>query len=164
MLFRAEGCGTPVDWLSLDPLAGTVLVGGNTDVSASFDSAGLAPGLYTTTICVDSDDPDEPQVIVDVTLNIADPPVIEVTPASLSAVLQPDQTDTQQITICNTGAEPLTWNIRETNPTSPGGKAAAKNPTDIGYAQDIGYISDNFVTFTLNNWPGQTVVGTSTNV
>jgi uncharacterized repeat protein (TIGR01451 family) len=37
-------------------------------------------------------------------------------------------------------------------------------PTDIGYAQDIGYISDNFVSFTLNNFTGQTVVGTSTNV
>lgn len=158
-----EGCGTPVNWLSLDPLAGTVLVGGNTDVTVSFDSTGLPSGTYTTTICVDSDDPDEPQVIVDVTLNIADPPLIEVSPASLSTVLQPDQTDTQQITICNTGAEPLTWNLREANPTSPGGKTAPKNPTDIGYAQDIGYVSDNFVTFTLNNWPGQTVVGTSTN-
>ncbi|CAG0936882.1 hypothetical protein TFLX_05778 [Thermoflexales bacterium] len=36
-------------------------------------------------------------------------------------------------------------------------------PTDIGYAQDIGYISDNFVQFTLNNFSGQTVMGTSTN-
>lgn len=37
-------------------------------------------------------------------------------------------------------------------------------PTDTGYAQDIGYISDNFVSFTLNNFTGQTVLGTSTNV
>ncbi len=34
-------------------------------------------------------------------------------------------------------------------------------PTDIGYAQDIGYISDNFVSFALNNFPGQTVIGTN---
>jgi len=34
--------------------------------------------------------------------------------------------------------------------------------TDPGYAQDIGYISDNFVTFPLNDFPGQTVVGTNT--
>ncbi len=33
-------------------------------------------------------------------------------------------------------------------------------PTDIGFAQDIGYISDNFVSFTLNDFPGQTVIGT----
>lgn len=36
-------------------------------------------------------------------------------------------------------------------------------PTDIGYAQDIGYVSDNFVSFTLNDFSGQAVVGTSTN-
>ena len=34
-------------------------------------------------------------------------------------------------------------------------------PTDLGYAQDIGYISDNFVSFNLNNFPGQTVIGTN---
>lgn len=32
-------------------------------------------------------------------------------------------------------------------------------PTDIAYAQDIGYISDNFVWHQLNDFPGQTVVG-----
>jgi len=36
-------------------------------------------------------------------------------------------------------------------------------PGDTGYAQDIGYVSDNFVTFTLDNFAGQTVVGTSSN-
>ncbi len=36
-------------------------------------------------------------------------------------------------------------------------------PTSTGFAQDIGYISDNFVSFALNNFTGQTVVGTSTN-
>jgi len=40
---------------------------------------------------------------------------------------------------------------------------AGRFPTDTGYAQDIGFISDNFVSFTLNDFPGQTVVGTSTN-
>jgi hypothetical protein len=40
---------------------------------------------------------------------------------------------------------------------------AAPLPSGIGYAQDIGYISDNFVSFPLNNFPGQTVIGTSTN-
>ncbi len=35
-------------------------------------------------------------------------------------------------------------------------------PTDTGFAQDIGFISDNFVSFTLNNFPGQTTLGTQT--
>ena len=36
-------------------------------------------------------------------------------------------------------------------------------PTDTGFAQDIGYVSDNFASFALNNFPGQTVIGTNTN-
>ena len=34
-------------------------------------------------------------------------------------------------------------------------------PDDIGYALDIGYVSDNFVSFALNNFPGQTIIGTN---
>lgn len=32
-------------------------------------------------------------------------------------------------------------------------------PADTAYALDIGYISDNFVRFTLNDFPGQTYIG-----
>jgi len=39
---------------------------------------------------------------------------------------------------------------------------STRSSTDLGYAQDIGFISDNFVSFTLNNFSGQTVVGTNT--
>lgn len=41
--------------------------------------------------------------------------------------------------------------------------AAADLPAGIGYAQDIGYISDNFVSFPLDNFTGQTVIGTIVN-
>lgn len=41
--------------------------------------------------------------------------------------------------------------------------AGIKAPTDTGYAQDIGFISDNFVSFALNNFTGQSILGTSTN-
>jgi uncharacterized repeat protein (TIGR01451 family) len=34
-------------------------------------------------------------------------------------------------------------------------------PTDLGFAHDIGYISDNVVEFVLNDFPGQTVLSTS---
>ena len=49
------------------------------------------------------------------------------------------------------------------SPAITGSGAGLLSPTDMGYAQDIGYISDNFVSFPLGNFTGQTVVGTSTN-
>ncbi len=48
-------------------------------------------------------------------------------------------------------------------PAAPAQTYGVLAPTDIGFAQDIGYVSDNFVSFTLNNFSGQTVLGTSTN-
>lgn len=45
------------------------------------------------------------------------------------------------------------------NPAVPAGPT---DSTDTGYALDIGSVSDNFVSFTLNDFPGQTVVATTT--
>ncbi len=203
-----EGCGTPVDWLALDPLGGTVPAQSDEDVTVSFDSAGLAVGTYTTTICVDSNDPLSPTVVVPVTLVVLETPEIAVDPDSLQATQCPDTVTMQELQICNVGEATLTWSLREmprtvlaaawpTIPapaverpviTSPDQCAAYENytgaepigaaafchpdivptpaggpspdaPTDIGYALDIGYISDNFVWFYLNDFPGQTVVG-----
>lgn len=42
--------------------------------------------------------------------------------------------------------------------------SASAPPASIGYAQDVGYISDNFVSFPLDDFPGQTVIGTNTSV
>ena len=41
----------------------------------------------------------------------------------------------------------------------PGAYDSPGSPDSTGYALDIGYISDNFVSFTLDNFPGQTVIG-----
>jgi PKD repeat protein len=64
------------------------------------------------------------------------------------------------------GAEPLGYAefCGGAVPSPAVGGPAPAAPTDTGYAQDIGYISDNFVTFVLNDFPGQTVLGTTTNV
>jgi PKD repeat protein len=59
-----------VDWLSVDPISGTVLPGGSKEVTATFDSAGMEMGIYTTTIEISSNDPDTPLVVVPTTLEV----------------------------------------------------------------------------------------------
>ena len=61
------------------------------------------------------------------------------------------------------GAEPVAAAEACSSSLAGGGPMASASaiPVDIGYAQDIGYISDNFVAFPLNDFPGQTVIGTS---
>jgi len=71
--FRLEGEVGPepgIPWLSEDLLTGVVPAGGFQDINVTFDSTGLAPGTYTGNLLVDSNDPDEPQVVVPVTLNV----------------------------------------------------------------------------------------------
>jgi|GEM_PF-1337545 len=108
-----EGCGAPVDWLALNPLGGAVPAQGDEDVTVSFDSTGMAVGTYNTSICVNSDDPDEPQVVVPVTLVVLETPEIAVNPEALAAEQCADTVTTQTLQICNVGEATLEWSLRE---------------------------------------------------
>ena len=68
-------CGNLADvpWLSASPVAGTITPAGSQPVNVSFDSTGLALGLYEATLCVFSNDPDEPVVPVPVTMEVVIP-------------------------------------------------------------------------------------------
>jgi hypothetical protein len=74
MPFIVEGAvagpGFDAPWLSEDPVSGTILPGECQDVTVTFDSTGLAAGDYFANLVIDSNDPDEPQVIVPVQLTV----------------------------------------------------------------------------------------------
>ena len=57
-------------WLVEIPTNGTIAPAGSTQVEVTIDSTGLAPGHYTATITISSDDPDEPTVMLDVSLTV----------------------------------------------------------------------------------------------
>ena len=63
---------TPINWLTVSPLAGTVPAGGSLDLAVDFNAAGLAVGLHDGQFLVLSDDPATPSVPVPVTLEISD--------------------------------------------------------------------------------------------
>lgn len=74
-----SSCGGPgeVPWLSASPLGGTTPPGESDTVDVGFDSTGLAPGLYTGSLCVESDDPVDPLVQVAVTLTVDSMPFLD---------------------------------------------------------------------------------------
>ena len=102
-------------WLSEDPISGTIPAEGMAEVEVTFASAGLTPGVYTTTINVNSDDPDEAVVMVDVVLTVipVPEPDIEVTAPALEMTLLPDETGTLTFTIGNVGTAALDWNLAD---------------------------------------------------
>jgi subtilisin family serine protease/subtilisin-like proprotein convertase family protein len=115
-------CDAPggVSWVDVDPLAGTVIPGGMQDVSVTFDSTGLAMGEYTANLCLGSNDPVTPLVVVPLTLEVLEIPVIQVDPASLAFTVPVDNQADEMLTIGNVGISDLVWDIFEDNsPAAP---------------------------------------------
>jgi len=79
--FRLEGEIVTVTypdypWLSESPITGTVPPGECAVVDVTFDSTGLAPGDYFADLLILSNDPDEPEVTVPVTMTVLEPAAI----------------------------------------------------------------------------------------
>jgi hypothetical protein len=74
-----------IPWLTVAPTNGSNAGGTNTPVTVTFDSTGLADGVYTGNLCVTSNDPDPGPgngtdlVVVPVTLTVQPPTAVALT-------------------------------------------------------------------------------------
>jgi uncharacterized repeat protein (TIGR01451 family) len=62
-----------VDWLGETPISDTLAPSEHTSVTVTFDSRGLSPNIYTTTLDIANNDPYEPLMTVLVTLTVLPP-------------------------------------------------------------------------------------------
>jgi len=62
----------PLEWLSLEPISGTIAGGASQDISAHFSAIGMTPGTYEATVSISSNDPDNPILQIPVTFNVQD--------------------------------------------------------------------------------------------
>ena len=68
-----------LNWLSCDPVSGTVPAGGSVDVTVNFDATGVAAGPHDGLLQVMSNDPLTPVVPVPVTMMVSDlSPVVDL--------------------------------------------------------------------------------------
>ncbi|MFP4470398.1 MAG: choice-of-anchor L domain-containing protein [Bacteroidales bacterium] len=79
LLENAPKSVTEVAWLSEDPLLGSVLPGEEIQIEVGFDATGLDPDIYSAQILVNSNDPVNPQVVVQVTLQVLGVNCIHIT-------------------------------------------------------------------------------------
>jgi hypothetical protein len=72
-------CAVPGDltWLSASPVAGATAPGTADTVNVTFDSAGLTGGLNEGVLCIASNDPDEPMVVIPVSLLVDEMPFLD---------------------------------------------------------------------------------------
>ncbi len=90
-------CDAPADipWASVNPTNGTTPGGGSTPVTVTFNSTGLANGIYTGNLCVTSNDPDPGPgngtdlVIVPLTLTVQPPTAVTLSGLTANASQSP---------------------------------------------------------------------------
>jgi hypothetical protein len=70
-----------IPWVSVSPESGSTEAGESSPVDVAFDSIGLDLGVYTGTLCVSSNDPATPLVIVPLTMTVE---CFDVTTATIS--------------------------------------------------------------------------------
>jgi outer membrane protein assembly factor BamB len=103
-------------WLSVSPTSGT----GATTLSVSVATAGLSAGGYDATITVTASgvQGSPAQIPVHLTLNAPQPPVLSVTPASLSFTATTGAGDpaTQSLQVANTGGGSLSFTASDDQP------------------------------------------------
>ncbi|MCB8942744.1 MAG: choice-of-anchor B family protein [Ardenticatenaceae bacterium] len=60
----------PIDWVSVMPMSGTVPALSATSVDVTFDSTGYGAGVYTGTLCINSNDATDPLISVPLTMTV----------------------------------------------------------------------------------------------
>lgn len=82
-------------WLSETPFSGQILAGGSQDITITIDAGQLPIGDYNCTLVIDSNDPDQPQLSIPVSMSITN------LPPSLSAIADQslDEAETLEIDI-----------------------------------------------------------------
>lgn len=106
------GCAAPNDipWVSVNPASGTTAPTGSDNVAVVFDSTGLVVGVYTGTLCINSNDPVTPLVTVPLTLTVAPVYGVALSADDASSGL-PGDTVSYVVTITNTGDTPDTYDL-----------------------------------------------------
>lgn len=86
---RALAMGDPMEaWLTLDPISGETPGGDSDEITLTFDASGVASGTYMANVIINSNDPENPQTIVPVTMEVGGTP-----PAAVAEIDFEDQED-----------------------------------------------------------------------
>ncbi|MBK9291506.1 MAG: choice-of-anchor J domain-containing protein [Bacteroidetes bacterium] len=79
------GGGGPVQWLSVNPLAGSVNAGASSSLDVTYDATGLEVGTYNANIVISSNDPSNPTVTVPVTMTVTPSTICYPEPRNLTS-------------------------------------------------------------------------------
>jgi len=108
--------GDPVvnssSWLTATPMMGTFTPGENTNITLDFNAVDLELGSHSAILHIENNSATAIIAIpIKVIVNRGPESTLIITPGSFDQTLYPDQTEVQQMTITNLGAQALTFDI-----------------------------------------------------
>ncbi|MCF7858415.1 MAG: C39 family peptidase, partial [Candidatus Cloacimonetes bacterium] len=138
-------------WLSYNPSNGSCAQGETDDIDVTLDATDLPLGTYTADLLITNDGGGP--VVIPVTMNIVDPPDIEISTDSFSEDLYTDETSIQLLIVNNVGGEQLDFTATldpvvswlELNPDN-----GSVDPYTGTIAVDVDFNSSSLTTGTYN--------------
>jgi len=101
-------------FITVNPMEGIVPFGSSLTAEVKFDARTLAPGDYSATITINSNDSANSTIEVPVSLTVVQPPVISVSPEEINTAIDvtvdDPATKTESFTISNSGESALDFN------------------------------------------------------
>lgn len=101
----------PIPFISTNPDFGIVASGETVDIEVTFDATFLEKGIYEDEIIIFNNDPESPEVVVPVTLEVINPPALSVDPESIESFVLLGTTEDHTMTVTNTGEANLHFGI-----------------------------------------------------
>ncbi|MCD4746204.1 MAG: T9SS type A sorting domain-containing protein [Bacteroidales bacterium] len=97
-------------WLFVEPMCcDTILANESKDIQVTFDATGLSTGIYTADIIISSNDPDDPQLTVPVTLTVGENVLNVTATANPSAICEGESSQLNAIAVGGTGNYTYSW-------------------------------------------------------
>jgi len=124
----------PIPFLSTNPEFGNIAAGETVEIEVTFDATYLEKGIYTDEIIVFNNDPDNSEVVIPVTLEVINPPALEVTPESIESYVYSGTTKDHTVTITNTGEANLRFGFAGYGDAPTPGEFSS-NHTELSEAQ-----------------------------
>ncbi len=152
-----------IPWASVSPDTGTTGVGASSTVDVTFDSTGLATGVYTGTLCVESNDPVTPLVEVPLMLTVEEITYgVAVTAVDNALSGAPGTTVNYTVWVTNTGNVADTYDLSVSGNTWPTTPSAASVTLDPGEGTSVTVDVDIPATAGDGDTDTATVTATST--
>jgi hypothetical protein len=122
------------EWLTVDPLTGTVAPGGSLDLDVTFAAQAFCEGDHSTSFTVSSNDPAGTEPVVQAEMHVSPASNISIDPESHNfgeVVVPLPKPERAFVTVTNDGCEPHTLTITDIVSTDP---AFSANPTSLTLA------------------------------